>query len=110
MKMRPTIDPTQKRSTNEKWMRVVIESICDYAIFTLNLQGLIESWNPGAELIFGYSESDALGRPGHIIFTPEDCERGVPEEEMRTAREAGRAEDERWHVQKTASASMLAAL
>ena len=61
------------------------------------------TWNAGAEQIFGYAEAEILGRDIGIIFTPEDRERGVPEQEMRAALETGRAEDMRWHVRKGGS-------
>jgi PAS domain S-box-containing protein len=78
----------------------VVESVTDYAIFTTDLEGRISSWNPGAGHIFGYDAGEALGQHVRIIFTPEDRERGAPEEEMRQAREHGRAADERWHVSR----------
>ena len=87
----------------EEHLRLLMESIQDYAIFTLDAQGRIISWNPGAEKIIGYSEAEAIGQHGEIIFTPEDRERGVPEEEMRTAIEKGRAMDDRWHLRKDGS-------
>jgi two-component system CheB/CheR fusion protein len=66
----------------------------------MDLQGRITSWSPGAELIFGFAESEVLGQSGEIIFTPEDKAKGVPAEEMRSAREEGRAADERWHQRR----------
>ncbi|HEX8847221.1 MAG TPA: CheR family methyltransferase [Pyrinomonadaceae bacterium] len=87
----------------EERVRLLIESIQDYAIFTLDTQGRITSWNPGAQMIIGYSEAEAIGQSGEIIFTPEDRERGVPEAEMQTALEKGRAEDNRWHMRRDGS-------
>jgi PAS domain S-box-containing protein len=87
------------RASQER-LRLVVEGVADYAIFTLDTRGRIDSWNAGAERIFGYSEEEVIGQHTEIIFTPEDRERGVPEQEMRRAREQGRAEDERWHVSK----------
>ena len=54
----------------------------------------------GAERILGFGEQDILGRPGKIIFTPEDRKKKEPERELETARREGRAEDERWHLRK----------
>ncbi|HYP26358.1 MAG TPA: PAS domain-containing sensor histidine kinase, partial [Blastocatellia bacterium] len=84
-------------------IRALVESIDDYAIMTLDEQGLIASWNPGAEKIFGYTESEAVGQPGAITFTPEDRAAGVPEQERQKALTEGRAEDERWHIRKDGS-------
>jgi PAS domain S-box-containing protein len=87
------------RSSEER-LRLVMESVADYAIFTQTVGGQIETWNAGAERTFGYTEGEAVGLDVGILFTPEDRERGAHEEEMRRARKDGRAEDERWHVSK----------
>jgi PAS domain S-box-containing protein len=79
---------------------LLVENARDYAIFTLDTEGLINSWNPGAERILGFSESEAMGQDGAIIFTPEDRAQGAPEQEKQTALREGRAEDERWHIKK----------
>lgn len=81
----------------------VVESLEDYAIFTLDLQSRIMSWNHGAKKIFGYSESEAIGQSGAIIFTPEDLARGEFEKEWAKALSEGRADDERWHIRKDGS-------
>lgn len=88
---------------SEAQMRLIIESISDYAIFTVSPEGIINSWNTGAEKVFGFSESEALGQPGAIIFTPEDRRNGVPDQEMKTALEKGAAPDERFHMRKDGS-------
>ncbi|HEY2847278.1 MAG TPA: PAS domain S-box protein [Pyrinomonadaceae bacterium] len=87
------------RSTEEK-VGLMMETFTDYAILSLDSSGMIDSWNVGAKLIFGYEESEIIGQPGEIIFLPEDIAASVPEKEMRTAREKGRAQDERWHLRK----------
>ena len=84
----------------EERLRVMTESITDYAVFTQDAGGVIETWNAGAERIFGYTEEEVVGRDVGILFTPEDRERGAHAEEMRRALEDGRAGDERWHVSK----------
>jgi PAS domain S-box-containing protein len=87
------------RSTEEK-VGLMMETFTDYAIMSLDTHGIIDSWNIGAKLIFGYDESEIVGQPGDILFLPEDIAASVPEGEMRTAREKGRALDERWHLRK----------
>jgi two-component system CheB/CheR fusion protein len=62
---------------------------------------VIRSWNAGAVRVFGYLESEALGRNIEMIFTPEDRAEGVPARERETAAADGRADDERWHVAKS---------
>jgi PAS domain S-box-containing protein len=83
--------------------RQIIEQVEDYAIFTLDNEGLVSSWNEGAERILGFSEEEALGQPGSFIFTPEDREQGAPEQEIETAQLKGRTNDERWHLRKDGS-------
>jgi len=78
----------------------VLDSVRDYAILTTDPSGKIEAWNPGARKIFGYEESEILGKDISILFTPEDRVAGIPEQELRTARETGRAEDDRWQLRK----------
>src|SRR5688572_3596332 len=85
---------------SEERLRLVVESAKDFAIFTMGLDGLIESWNVGAERLFGWTETEALGQHARMIFTPDDRARGAAEEEMRQAAQCGRAEDERWHLRR----------
>jgi two-component system, chemotaxis family, CheB/CheR fusion protein len=82
-------------------LRLMMTSVEDYAILMLDTQGHIEMWNSGAEYIFGYTADEAIGQHVAIIFTPEDRQREIPLKEMETARETGRAADERWHMSKS---------
>ena len=61
---------------------------------------MITTWNLGAEKILGYAEAEIIGKNLDVIFSPEDCEAGQPEIEMRKAAADGQALDERWHVRK----------
>ncbi|HEY4292261.1 PAS domain S-box protein [Luteibacter sp.] len=79
-------------------MRLVADSATDYAFITTDPEGCITSWSKGAERIFGYSASEAIGRDGDIIFTPEDRARSAFRLEMDQARTEGRANDDRWHL------------
>lgn len=90
------------KSTEER-IALLIESVTDYAIISVNTDGIVESWNTGAERIFGYSFEEIVGHSGDVLFTPEDVARGIPQNEMRTACQKGRATDERWHVRKDGS-------
>jgi len=83
--------------------RLVVENIEDYAIFVLDSSRTIRTWNRGAELLLGYKAEEIAGRSADVIFTPEDIEAGAPEREAATALEAGKAEDNRWHVRKDGS-------
>ncbi len=87
------------RSTEDR-MRTISESFTDYAIISMDSEGRIDSWNPGAENIFGYATDEIIGKPAKTLFTPEDIKRNIHEQELARARELGRASDERWHVRK----------
>ena len=88
---------------SEGHYRAVVESANDFAIFTTGLDGLITSWNPGAEKLLGWSETEAVGQHACMIFTPEDEARDACDREMDIATRSGRAEDERWHCRKNGS-------
>jgi two-component system CheB/CheR fusion protein len=93
----------ERARVNEARMRMVAESTHDYAIVTMDAEGLVTSWNKGAERMFGYADAEMLGSTLDKLFTPEDRTAGAREEEMRRAREEGRSEDERWHLRKDGS-------
>lgn len=88
---------------SEERLRLLIESVEDYAIFTMTPEGIINSWNMGAEKIFGWTETEVIGQSAAIIFTPEDRKKGAPDQEMKTALLKGRAPDERFHIRKDGS-------
>jgi len=93
----------QKIRENEERFRLIEENVRDYAIFLLDPDGCISSWNVGAERILGFREEEIIGKPGATIFTPEDREKREDTSEIETARREGRAEDERWHLRKDGS-------
>jgi two-component system CheB/CheR fusion protein len=103
------IDVTELRAAeaqvlaSEERLRVAAASTSDFAIITTDEQGAIETWNTGAERVFGYSSDEALGRPVAMIFTEKDRTAGLPEAEMRLALESGRAEEEGWRQRKDGS-------
>jgi PAS domain S-box-containing protein len=80
--------------------RLLVGSVKDFGMFLLDTQGRIASWNPGAEQIFGYAETEILGQHFSVLFTPEDRQDGEPERELREAMEEGKAADKRWHLKK----------
>lgn len=65
--------------------------------------GLTTSWNTGAARLFGYAESEIVGKSADVIFTEEDREAGAAVKEREVARAVGRAADERWHLRKDGS-------
>ncbi len=84
----------------EERLRLLIDGALDYAIFTMNREGVIDSWNPGAERMFAYRADEIIGRHVEVLFSAEDRAAGVPRRELGQARENGRATDERFYVRK----------
>jgi two-component system sensor kinase FixL len=85
---------------SEERLRLIVESVCDYAIFVTDPQDRIVDWMPGAAAVYGWTAEEAPGRQSAIIFTPEDQEAGVPAQETETARRQGAAPNVRWHMRK----------
>jgi two-component system CheB/CheR fusion protein len=88
---------------SEERLRLLIDSAMDYAIFTMTDKGRVDSWNAGAERMFGYGADEIIGQDVSMLFTPEDRQNEVPQQELAQARATGRAEDERWHLRKDGS-------
>src|SRR6267143_1004773 len=80
-----------------------VASVMDYAIFMLDPEGIVTSWNVGAERAKGYRADEAIGRSFSIFYTPEDQAAGRPLHLLRRARDEGRVEDEGWRVRKDGS-------
>jgi PAS domain S-box-containing protein len=85
---------------SEQRVRLLIENIRDYALFMLDPDGRVASWNVGAERINGYSAKEILGSHLSRFYPPEDVLAGKTELELRVARETGRFEEEGWRVRK----------
>ncbi|MDR3429338.1 PAS domain S-box protein [Silvimonas sp.] len=81
--------------------RLILDSATDFAIVSMDREGLITSWNTGAEKIMGWTEAEMRGQPAHVFFTPEEVANGVPEQEMAASLVSGRGEDDRWHMRKS---------
>ncbi len=102
-------DTTERRQAEEARREIesrytsLVQNIKDHSIFMMDLEGNITTWNAEAEKIIGYTEEEVLGRNFSIIFTADDLQAGKSKEELRLAKEDGRAEDERWHVRKGGS-------
>jgi PAS domain S-box-containing protein len=88
---------------SEQLSRSLVEGVKDYAIFRLNPEGLVASWSLPAERIKGYRAEEILGQHFSQFYTPEDIERGWPQQELAAAAEHGRVEDEGWRVRKDGS-------
>lgn len=79
---------------------MLIRAITDYAIYMLDLDGTVLSWNAGAERLKGYAETEIVGQHFSNFFTPEERAAGKPASALKTAAETGRWEDEGWRVRK----------
>jgi PAS domain S-box-containing protein len=90
----------RRRQEAEARFTEMVKNVRDHSIFLTDAEGVVTSWNVAAERIIGYAGAEAVGRHYSLIFTPEDIAAGVPREELRQARQEGRAEDERWHQRK----------
>jgi PAS domain S-box-containing protein len=93
----------RKLRESEEDLRNLIESVTEYAIFTMTLDGVIDSWNTGAQNTFGFTEEEILGQSTKILFTPEDNEKNASEKEIQNALNHGRAADERFHLKSDGS-------
>jgi PAS domain S-box-containing protein len=80
--------------------RLLVESVDDYAIFALDPDGYIVSWNAGAQRIKGYTAHEAIGQHFSIFYPREKIEEGFPEFELKQAAQVGRFEDEGWRIRK----------
>jgi PAS domain S-box-containing protein len=80
--------------------RLLVESVDDYAIFALDPNGYILSWNAGAQRIKGYTAAEAIGKHFSIFYPPEKIEEGFPQYELKEAARVGRFEDEGWRIRK----------
>lgn len=102
-------DVTEQRNAAEalrasdQQLRSIIECVGDYAIYLLDRDGHVMTWNPGGERIKGYKAEEILGRHFSRFFTQEDADAGKPEELLRLAAERGHIKLEGWRVRKDGS-------
>src|SRR6202171_5508430 len=90
------------RDSEEKY-RMLVDGVRDYAIFMLDLQGQILSWNAGAEKVKGYKAEEIIGRNFSCFFPAEEIKQGRPEELLRLTALSGRQEEQRMRVRKDGS-------
>jgi PAS domain S-box-containing protein len=96
-------DDRAARSSDTELLRLVLDSVTDFAIITQDPRGFITTWNRGAEHLLGWTEQEAIGHHGDMMFTAEQRAREIPRLEMESALANGRAEDERWHQRQDGS-------
>ena len=83
--------------------RLLVESVRDYAIYMVDPEGTIRTWNPGARNIKGYDAGEIIGRHFSVFYTPEAVQSRHPWRELEIARKVGRFEEEGWRVRKDGS-------
>jgi PAS domain S-box-containing protein len=84
-------------------LQQLIDAIVDYAIYMIDVDGTVRTWNSGAERVKGYSADEIIGKPFSSFYTPEDCARGLPQTALKIAAETGRFSSEGWRVRKDGS-------
>src|SRR5205085_1317024 len=87
----------------EMRFRLLVEGVRDYSILMLAPDGIVVSWNDGAERISGYTAEDILGRHFSLFYVTEDIVAGKPEQLLQTAAGQGRVEDEGWRRRRDGS-------
>jgi PAS domain S-box-containing protein len=98
-----------RRASNGGWggseesFRLLVESIQDYAIFMLDVDGNVASWNKGAEKIKGYKADEIIGQPLSRFYPKDAIDRHWPQQELALAKVQGRFEDEGWRLRKDGS-------
>jgi PAS domain S-box-containing protein len=88
------------KDANFELFRLLVENVTDYAIFVLDPQGHVATWNPGAKRIKGYAADEIIGQHFSRFYPQEAIDRGWPAHELEVARKEGRFEDEGWRVRK----------
>jgi PAS domain S-box-containing protein len=104
-----TRDLTERKETeqrllnSERRFRRLVESVIDYAIFQLDPQGIVSTWNAGAQRIKGYTAAEIIGESFARFYTDEDRKAGAPDNALAIAAREGRYEAEAWRVRKDGS-------
>jgi PAS domain S-box-containing protein len=96
----PNVLQTTEGPVTAERYRLLVESVTDYAIYMLDPQGTVISWNPGARRFKGYEDHEIIGQSFSRFYTEEDRATGLPQHALRMAAEEGRFEKEGWRVRK----------
>ena len=99
----PEHEAARELFISEQRFRLLLESVSDYAMYTLDVDGNLASWNTGAQKLTGYTTDEILGRNVRVFYTPEAQGLHQSEHELETARQEGRFEEEGWRVRKDGS-------
>jgi PAS domain S-box-containing protein len=104
------LERTAELARSEERFRLLVEGVTDYAIFMLDPEGNVVTWNSGAERIKGYRAEEIVGRHFSCFYSEEDIANGKPREELEKALEQGSFEEEGWRVRKDGSKFMAQVL
>jgi PAS domain S-box-containing protein len=89
-----------QRVTDDNRYRLLVEAVVDYAIYMLDADGIVTSWNPGAQRFKGYEAEEIIGKHFSAFYGEDDRQAGLPERALEKARTEGRFESEGWRVRK----------
>jgi PAS domain S-box-containing protein len=93
-------EAAERLRESERQFRLFVGGVTDYALFKLDRDGIVSSWNVGAQRIKGYTASEIIGQHFSRFYTPEDREAGTPARALETAATEGKYEAEGWRVRK----------
>ena len=99
----PDVEAVPITATVERELALLVDSVTDYAIFMMDLEGRVRTWNRGAERLKGYSAAEIVGQHFSVFYTPEDLARNHPANELQVTLRDGRYEEEGWRVRKDGS-------
>ncbi len=99
----PEKEALEALRNSERQFRLLVAGVTDYALFMLDPDGLITSWNSGAQRIHGYTEAEILGQNFALIYTEEERALGLPQRALAMATRTGTSEAEGWRVRKDGS-------
>ena len=92
--------PASSNASDASRFQLLVQGVTDYALYMLSAEGVVTSWNAGAERMKGYTPDEIIGRHFSQFFTGEDRDAGLPQRALAEARQIGRFESEGWRVRK----------
>ena len=95
----PGVEPV----SDERRFQLLVDAVRDYAIYMLDPQGIVSSWNAGAQRFKGYTANEIIGQHFSCFYTDEDRQAGVPQQALATAVAEGKYETEGWRVRQDGS-------
>ncbi|KAI8584828.1 PAS domain-containing protein, partial [Geranomyces variabilis] len=93
----------ERKMHSARMLQLLVNNIRDYAVFLLDTQGRVTTWNPGAQRLKQYAPEEIIGKHFSVLFTEEDIKASKPEQELDKARREGMAEDNYWRQRKDGS-------